>query len=118
MKTKCTEEQKAACPLFRKEHFADTHHLVYPASEYKDKLGEAWRERAFNKVQTARCLHNAIHASGYIPERPERDQMLHEVITTDVPRRAIEERTRQLAIGQAVMQGSEDYYENVRNRGA
>lgn len=100
---RCTPEQRAACPLMMCVG-SDTHHLAYPANQYRTRIEKQWRELAFNKEQVPRCLHNAIHASGYIPEKPSRDEMLDEIWREGRPMRALEERLTQLALGQALLQ--------------
>lgn len=110
MRGHCTAEQKAACPLMKSRCFSDTHHLAYEAKDYSTKVEKEWRELPFNKVQLCRAVHDAIHASGYKPEKPERAVMLAELADM-TSFRALQERTTQLAIGQAVMQGAAGYRE-------
>lgn len=105
---RCTLEQRAACPLIRQECFSDTHHLAYESGRYKTRVERRWRDLDFNKIDICRALHNAIHASGYVPEKPDRETMLHETFMAQTPYRALEERMTQLAIGQAVLQSPED----------
>ena len=106
MRGVCSAEAKAACPL-QKCVGSDTHHLEYPASRSHTSVEKAWRELSFNKVQIPRCLHNTIHASGYFPERPDRQEMTGELLAEEAPYRALEERLTQLAIGHAVLQSGE-----------
>jgi hypothetical protein len=106
MRGLCTAEQKAVCPLV-KCLGSDNHHLEYPAARSHTKVEKAWRELSFNQEQLPRCLHQAIHASGYLPERPSRAEMVQEIWAEEVPYRALEERMVQLAIGQAVLQHGE-----------
>lgn len=114
-KSKCSPEQKAACPLRQKNCFRDTHHLGFEARNYQTKVEREWRDKQFNKIDIPRCVHNAIHNSGYEPEKPPREVMLEEIYADKIPLRAIQERTNQLAIGQAVMQGERNYFERFRN---
>jgi|GEM_PF-5309081 len=104
----CSAEQRAACPL-QACAGADTHHLAFEANQYRTSVERRWRELPQNKVRLARCVHEAIHYSGYYPEKPSRDVMLSELQGADTAR-ALSERARQLAIGQAVMQGEADYF--------
>lgn len=103
MRGHCTPEQKALCPLY--EHYTDTHHLVFPRNNYQSGIERRWRELDFNKENICRGLHNAIHESGYIPEKPSRDEMLSEIWAKEVPERAIRERSLQEFIGRNFMNG-------------
>src|SRR5690242_6244194 len=69
----CSPEQKANCPLW--QHFADSHHLAYPKSDYRGGIEHEWREMPSNKRHVCRYVHDAIHASGYVPEKPSRGEM-------------------------------------------
>jgi hypothetical protein len=77
---------------------SDTHHLQYEAREYRTPLEKDWRELDCNKVQLPRCVHNAIHASGYKPDKPSRQEMVEE-IWEHGSQRATDELNRQLEIG-------------------
>lgn len=101
----CTPEQRAVCPIVRNggECFQDVHHLEYPKSAYRSEMEKRHRELRLAKVVLPRCLHNAIHASGYVPEKPTREAMVDEIWNGESVR-SYAERDRQLAIGQAVLQ--------------
>lgn len=99
----CPAEAQAACPLM-KCRGTDTHHAFYPANAYRSHIDKTWREEPFNKIQIERCVHNAIHASGYVPERPPREVMAQE-IWEGGSQRAAEELQRQLTIGRSVLEG-------------
>jgi hypothetical protein len=98
----CTPEQMAACPLQR--HFKDIHHLAYPRNQYKTTLEKHWRDLPVNKTNICRGLHDAIHASGYVPEKPSRQDMASE-IWEQGSQRATDELNRQLAIGMKALEG-------------
>lgn len=85
--------------------FGDEHHLAYPANQYRTGAEKGWREQPFNKVQICRCLHNAIHASGYVPEKPSRAEMVEEIWNGEATERSQAELDRQLAIGRAMLDG-------------
>lgn len=104
MRGLCSAEQKQSCPLVQCLG-SDTHHDRYPAHDYKTKIEKTYRDQPFNKAQLPRCVHQAIHASGYIPEKPSRDTMLQEVWDNG-SERAAEELERQIAIGKAVLDGT------------
>lgn len=74
MKSRCTPEQIAACPL--QQHFADTHHLAYPKKKYRGQLEKTYRELPINKVQLCRYEHQEIHALDLNPPKPSRAEML------------------------------------------
>lgn len=69
----CSPAQKANCPLW--QHFADSHHLAYPKRAYRGDTEQDWRELPSNKRHVCRFIHDAIHASGYVPEKPSRGEM-------------------------------------------
>lgn len=73
----CSPEQQANCPL--RQHFADRHHLAYPKSAYRSEDEQDWRELPTNKRHVCRYIHDAIHASGYVPEKPSRGEMLRDL---------------------------------------
>lgn len=73
----CSPEQRANCPL--RKHFADEHHLFYPKRQYEGVAAE-WREMDGNKRHICRYIHDAIHASGYIPEKPTAAYMERELV--------------------------------------
>lgn len=102
MRGRCSVEARAVCPLM--EHYTDTHHLEFPASRSHTKVQRRWRDLSFNKITVCRGVHQAIHASGYIPERPDRDEMLQEIWSNETPVRAQRERITQLAIGEVILQ--------------
>lgn len=103
MRGLCTAEQKAACPLMQGCVGSDVHHLAYPANQYRSRVEKQWRELEFNKEQLPRCVHNSIHASGYLPEKPERETMLHEIWGADTGRPAAELH-KQLFLGNLAME--------------
>lgn len=100
---KCSPEQRRACPLAK--HFTDVHHTQFPASDYKTKVEKEWREQPFNKVQLCRSVHNAIHATGYIPDKPDRELMVEENANGGTPLRAMVETEYQILIGRQLLQG-------------
>lgn len=100
---RCSPEARAACPLMRRKCFSDSHHLYYEARHYQTKTEKDFRELDVNKIQLCRAVHDAIHASGYMPEKPAREDMIAALDGDRVL--SLEERTTQLAIGQSVMQG-------------
>jgi len=85
------------------EHFQDTHHTAYPRRDYRTAVEKRWRELPVNKIQICRGLHDAIHASGYIPAKPSRDEMLAEVWGADTGR-AQSELEKQLFIGSLLLE--------------
>ena len=99
----CSPEAQGACPLM-KCLGTDLHHLEYPARRYKTKVEKTHRDQPFNKVQLERCAHNAIHASGYVPEMPSREVMVQEIWDKG-SQRAEDELQRQLSIGRSVLEG-------------
>lgn len=101
----CAPEQREACPL--RKCFTDTHHLAYPASDYKTAVEKKWRELPANKVELCRFLHNSIHASGYFPPKPDRDEMMSEIWPEEPSDRAELEKTKQLFLGKLVMERPE-----------
>lgn len=92
---------QASCHLVdtKRGCFEDVHHLQYPSGLYKNRVDSTFREAPFNKVRICRALHDAIHASGHVPGRPSREQMLAdiEVGQSDF---ADEERELQLDLGE------------------
>lgn len=81
----------------------DVHHLAYPASDYKTRVERQWRELPINKVQLCRALHDAIHASGYVPEKPFRQEMASEMWNGAITERSQSELDHQLALGELVL---------------
>lgn len=77
MRGECTPEQKADCPI--RKHFSDTHHIYYPASNYRTLVEKEFRELPENKVQLCRNEHNERHATEEIPVKPSRDEMLQAI---------------------------------------
>ena len=73
----CSPEQQANCPL--RQHFSDRHHLAYPKYAYRTEDEQDWRELPSNKRDICRYVHDAIHASGYIPEKPTQGEMLRDL---------------------------------------
>lgn len=101
----CSPEQRADCPLLQCVG-TDKHHTEYPANAYRTKVEKTFRNLPFNKLQIPRCVHNAIHASGYVPEKPTRDEMLSEIWNNDAenpPSRSMVERETQLLIGRSAL---------------
>jgi hypothetical protein len=107
MERTCTPEQREACPIRRGCRGEDVHHLAYPANQYTSAVEKRWRELPENKVKLARCLHEAIHYSGYFPVKPDREDMLGEVWGQDKSR-AQAEQERQLFIGRLALDRPED----------
>lgn len=99
----CSPEQQGACPLI-KCRGTDRHHLAFPDSAYRSPIEKEWRVQPYNKIQIPRCVHNAIHASGYRPDKPSRQEMASE-IWEQGSQRAAEELNRQLAIGSKALEG-------------
>lgn len=97
----CTPEQRAACPLVN--HYTDTHHLAFPRPDYNKGILKQWRELPINKLEICRGLHNAIHASGYEPEKPPRAEMAQEIWGGAITDRVLDELDDQLRIGYDVM---------------
>lgn len=100
---RCSAEARAACPLVQGCVGSDTHHFAFPANQYRTSVEKRWRELPINKEQLPRCVHNAIHSAGYVPEKPPRTEMLQEVWSQEIPYRAQDERLTQLALGQAML---------------
>lgn len=99
MRGRCSPEQRAACPLTRCLG-SDLHHQAYPSSQYETKTEKRWRELPFNTVQLARCVHEAIHSSGYIPRKPAHEDMLSEIWSSEIPERAMLEQDKQIFLGE------------------
>lgn len=93
----CTPEQRAACPL--QNHFSDNHHLQYPEPLYLSKVEKRWRNQPLNKTQVCVAIHRAIHASGYVPPKPPRGEMIAENWSGEPTERSQTELSKQLAIG-------------------
>lgn len=103
MERRCPDNVRAVCPLAQANHcFSDTHHLQYPRSAHHGQFEREWRNEPFNKVELPRCLHNAIHASGYIPEKPDRQTMVIEH-DTGTSIRSMHEREYQIGLGYAAL---------------
>ncbi|HEV7236876.1 MAG TPA: hypothetical protein VGN15_11880 [Ktedonobacteraceae bacterium] len=77
----CSEETRASCPLAQSGRacFEDTHHLQYPKRAYRTEVEAEWRELPINKVRICRALHDALHTTGYVPQKPPRDVMVDEI---------------------------------------
>jgi hypothetical protein len=101
----CTPEQRAACPL--SNHYTDTHHLAFPRRDYNKGVDKQWRELSINKLEICRGLHNAIHATGYEPGKPSREEMAQEIWLGAITTRAVDELDHQLTIGQELMMGQD-----------
>lgn len=100
----CSEETRASCPLAQSGAcFEDVHHYAYEEKGYATRTERTWRELELNKVRICRTLHNAIHASGYLPEKPSREAMADEIWNGESVR-SYAERERQLAMGRAVLE--------------
>jgi hypothetical protein len=102
MRDNCSAEQQAACPIMQGCVGNDTHHLAYPANQYRTKVEKRWRELDFNKEELPRCLHNAIHSTGYVPEKPDRTTMLSEVWGNNTDRQTAELH-KQLFLGELAL---------------
>lgn len=72
-RNRCTPEEKAVCPLF--QHFTDQHHLAFPKPRYATTIERHWRGLPDNKIDVCRAVHDAVHYSGYVPEKPARQEM-------------------------------------------
>lgn len=106
----CSPDDRASCPLGRCAG-SDLHHLEFPSNNYTSKVEKVHRDQPFNKVQLPRCVHRAIHASGYVPQKPEHSVMVDEIWDKGSERAELE-RERQIAIGKAVIE--EGRYPNGR----
>ena len=73
----------------------DIHRLAFPRGLHRG-IEKKWRDEDFNKVRICVAIHRAIHASGYIPEKPERDTMVNEIWNGGQPLRAMVELQTQL----------------------
>lgn len=93
------------CPLSKP--YSDQHHLAYYRPDYISRVERQWRELEFNKIDICRCLHNAIHTSGYVPDKPSREVMLQEIWAKEVPERAIREAELQEFIGRNFMENGD-----------
>lgn len=100
----CSNEQVAGCPL--QVHFTDVHHFPYPANRYRSKVEKRWRELPFNKAILCRAVHDAIHASGYVPDKPPFVTMAQEIFDGAVTERSLNEIETQLALGNACLRTS------------
>lgn len=98
----CSAEARANCPIMQGCVGSDVHHLAFPANRYRSRIEKQWRELDFNKEQIPRCLHNAIHSTGYIPDKPDREEMLQEIWGADTGR-AEAELSKQLFLGELAM---------------
>jgi len=56
--------------------FKDTHHRYYPRRAYKTPLEKAFRNLPCHREVIWRSVHEEIHATQPIPEKPSRDEML------------------------------------------
>lgn len=112
MERKCTPEQQGACPLQQTKRgcFEDTHHLAYPANQYQSKIEKQWRELPERKVEVCRWLHNNLHASGYFPEKPSREEMLVDLWLREPNPEANLEKDKQLFLGNITIDRPEDAY--------
>lgn len=102
----CTPEERARCPRLRRgqECFVDKHHIDYPKNDYQTEIEKRHRGDPANQLDLPRCIHNAIHASGYVPEKPAPDVMREELACHGMPARAVAEQHRQFNIGRAVLE--------------
>lgn len=99
----CPPESQSACPL-RRCRGTDTHHLYFERREYGTKTEKDFRELEAAKYIGERCVHEAIHASGYHPDKPDRADMIT-ALEQNGANFITEERNRQLAIGRQVLEG-------------
>jgi hypothetical protein len=95
------------CPLVGNGQFSDKHHLAYPAYEYRTGIEKKWRELSFNKANICRCIHDAIHSSGYVPPKPSRDEMLSEIWSQEPTERSQDELSKQLFLGGLALERGE-----------
>jgi hypothetical protein len=99
----CPQEARDNCPLSRGCVGQDTHHTLFPRRDYKTNVERAFRELPINKVVIPRCLHDAIHASGYVPEKPFRQEMASEMWNGAITERSQTELEHQIALGEMVL---------------
>lgn len=107
MRGHCSPEQRAVCPILLEGCFTDTHHLSFGPEDIAlraiSKVYCKWRELPINKTNGPRCWHKAIHASGYQPEIPSREQQLAEIWGADTGR-AESELNKQLFLGNLMLE--------------
>jgi len=71
------------CPYANRPEgcFSDTDHLYYPEVDYRDIIGQEFRELPENKQQKCRWEHDLRHTNEAPPERPDRQYMLGRIAT-------------------------------------
>lgn len=62
----------------------DTHHVYFPASDYKTWVEKTFRNLPDNKMTVCRAVHNAIHRLESPPPKPSRDEMLRAISSVAV----------------------------------
>lgn len=82
--------------------FEDVHHLDYPSYTYRGKLETQHRQAHFSKIKVCRALHEAIHATGYVPTKPIPEHMSQDLYDRGSARMAAEQR-RQVELGQDLL---------------
>lgn len=71
-------EQNDACKYYP-NCYEDTHHLLYPSADYTTPLERLYRSLDDNKVEMCRQQHDELHRTQQPPEKPTREEMLHEI---------------------------------------
>ena len=56
-----------------------THHLYYPACDYKTRVEKEFRNLEVNKIAICRAIHDEIHATETPPDKPDHQFMCEEV---------------------------------------
>lgn len=59
--------------------FTSIHHLYWPARDYTTPLERLYRSLDENKIEMCREVHDRLHALEQPPEKPTREEMLHEL---------------------------------------
>lgn len=94
MITGCPDPNKAGCPYIGRKGScrANTHHLYFPARNYKSPVQNAFRELLENKVQLCMFEHQTLHETEFPPRKPSLPDML-----SALSQQAIEETDREAA---------------------
>lgn len=69
------------CPFYG-NCFEDTHHLYYPKSDYRTKVERTFR--SIHKVEMCRWAHVELHATQEPPEKPEYEEMVESILSTEL----------------------------------
>lgn len=77
----CPIANTPACPVYGQEGecYEDTHHLWYPASEYKTKVEKQFRRLGSQTIEICRNLHNIEHVVWIRTPKPDREFMLRAI---------------------------------------